>query len=141
MDVKDVSDIELMYLRAIASEGGPITITHLSRKLGRSASSVYEEVIHLMSKGLVEKRQDGVCLTENGVFILKLIENSHRIIETWLVRDLGFSIEDACRLASRMEKFMPLEVLERLYESLGNPQECPHGKPISFSGSISTKTQ
>ncbi|MGC8570681.1 metal-dependent transcriptional regulator [Caldivirga sp.] len=131
VDLGEVTVKELEYLRAINNEGSPISITSLSRKLGRSASSVYEEITHLVSKGFVTKSHEGVCLTSDGKMLLELVDNSHRIIETWLV-SLGFSVEEACRLASKMETTMPIEVLKKLYENMGKPSSCPHGKPITF---------
>jgi DtxR family Mn-dependent transcriptional regulator len=132
VDLGDITVRELEYLRAINDEDSPISITSLSRKLGRSASSVYEEVNHLVSKGLVCKGPEGVYLSSDGKMLLELVDNSHRIIETWLV-SLGFSVDEACRLASKMETTMPIEVLRKLYEKIGRPRSCPHGKPITFS--------
>lgn len=135
VDLSDVTAKELEYLKAIDEEDSPVSITLLSRKLGKSTSSVYEEVNHLVSKGLVYKDIDGVCLTSNGKVLLELVKNSHRIIETWLV-SLGFSISEACSLASRIEAVMPIEIIKRLYEVMGKPRACPHGKPITLNNVI-----
>lgn len=132
VDLGNVTAKELEYLRAIDEENSPVSITSLSRKLGKSVSSVYEEVNHLVSKGLVHKGIDGICLTSNGKVLLELVKNSHRIIETWLV-SLGFSVSEACSLASRIEAVMPIEIIKRLYEAMGKPRACPHGKPITLN--------
>lgn len=127
-----ISNTELEYLKTIIECGGITTITELSRRLKRAPSTVYEEVNHLASKGLVRKDESGISITDDGKAVVELVTNSHRIIETWL-HDLGFSVEEACRLAKVLQNVMPLEVVEKLYERMGKPSKCPHGNPISFS--------
>ena len=56
------------------------------------------------------------------------------MIERWLQKELRLSSTEAHEAAEGFEAgFTPL-LLDRLYDSLGRPQTCPHGNPIPAKG-------
>ncbi|GGP18828.1 DtxR family iron (metal) dependent repressor [Thermocladium modestius] len=127
-----ISRRELSYLLVImnlSEESGKASISKIAKSIGVSPPSAYEEVNHLEKKSLVEKDVDGVTVTNEGRKAVSLLLSSHRIIETWL-KNLGFTDEEACNLASQFDEYVPIQVVERLFDSLGKPSKCPHGLPI-----------
>ncbi len=127
-----VSRRELQYLLAIKAEnerGNGATVFKVARTLRVSTASAYEEISHLMRKGLVCKREDGIYVTEYGLKILNNALRAHRVLETLLV-SMGFNADEACKLASEFDYAVPEEVVNRLYEYLGKPKRCPHGYEI-----------
>jgi len=127
-----ISNRELSYLLIIKEandKGCGATIFGVAKSLGVSTASAYEEINHLMRKGLVEKRSDGIYVTEKGIREMNSLIRAHRIIETLLVR-AGIDPDRACELAKMFDEALPEEVVEKLYEYLGKPDKCPHNKEI-----------
>lgn len=54
----------------------------------------------------------------------------HRLIETWLVRELGYGWEEVHEEAERLEHAVSEMFVDRLDERLGRPRVDPHGDPI-----------
>ena len=54
----------------------------------------------------------------------------HRLIETFLLRSLGYSWEDVHAEAERLEHSVSDGFTERLAEFLAHPTHDPHGDPI-----------
>jgi DtxR family Mn-dependent transcriptional regulator len=54
----------------------------------------------------------------------------HRLIETFLLAQLGYSWEDVHEEAERLEHAVSDRFTERLAELLGHPDQDPHGDPI-----------
>lgn len=127
-----ISRRELSYLLVIINlnnNGDKVTISKVAKNMGVSPPSAYEEINHLEKKSLVEKDIDDIKVTEKGRRAVSLLLSSHRIIETWL-KNLGFTEEEACNLASQFDEYVPIQVIEKLFENLGKPSKCPHGFPI-----------
>src|SRR5689334_18821907 len=61
----------------------------------------------------------------------------HRLIELYLVRELGYSLDAVDAEAERLEHAISEEFEDRLDARLGHPTEDPHGDPIpSRSGEV-----
>src|SRR5437763_10304 len=58
------------------------------------------------------------------------IVRRHRVAERWLTDVLGLDWIDADEEAARLEHSISEAVEQRLWESLGKPETCPHGNPI-----------
>ncbi|WP_069807791.1 metal-dependent transcriptional regulator [Vulcanisaeta thermophila] len=131
----NISNRELRYLVVIKEfndKGSGATIFGIAKSLGVSTSSAYEEINHLMRKGLVVKRDYGIYITEKGIKEINELIKAHRVVETLLVR-AGIDPDKACELARMFDESLPKEVVEKLYEYLGKPEKCPHGHEIPVS--------
>jgi len=107
----------------------------LAATLGVSPATATAMVKHLLARGLVEHAPyKGVKLSPAGRRLAASIVRRHRIVERFLSDMLGYSWEEADRLAPRFEHDLPQEVEERLFDALGRPASCPHGFPIPGEG-------
>lgn len=130
-----ISNRELLYLLMIKEkndEGYGASIFGVAKALGVSTASAYEEIRHLIAKGLVEKRDEGIYVTDEGIKEMNLLIKAHRVVETLLVK-AGINPDRACELAKSFDYAIPEEVIEKLYEYLGKPSMCPHGREIPSS--------
>ncbi|KUO80256.1 MAG: metal-dependent transcriptional regulator [Vulcanisaeta sp.] len=127
-----ISNREFLYLlviKGVNDKGSGATIFGVAKALGVSTASAYEEINHLIRKGLAEKRGDGIYITEEGIREMNSLIRAHRVIETLLVK-AGIDPDKACELAKMFDETLPEEVVEKLYEYLGRPSKCPHGREI-----------
>ena len=109
----------------------PITSSQLAQRLGVANSSVSEMVRKLKDQGLVDhKPYSAITLTESGVRLALSMVRRHRLIETYLVQDLGYSWDEVHDEAELLEHAVSDTFIERMAAKLGNPQRDPHGDPI-----------
>ncbi len=109
----------------------PITSTQLAQRLGVANSSVSEMVRKLKDQGLVDhKPYSAITLTESGIRLALSMVRRHRLIETYLVQELGYSWDEVHDEAELLEHAVSDTFIERMAAKLGNPQRDPHGDPI-----------
>lgn len=130
------------YLKVIWSAGewseAPVTTTLLARRLGVGVSTVSETVRRLTDQGLVEHEPYGaVALTRVGRESAVAMVRRHRLIETFLVRQLGYSWDEVHDEAEVLEHAVSNLMVERMDVALGRPDRDPHGDPIpSADGAV-----
>src|SRR5690625_181244 len=74
---------------------GPVTISGMAERLTVSNSSVSGMLRKLNELGLVEHRRYGtVSLTEAGTKVALSVLRRHRLLETYLVAELGYSWDE-----------------------------------------------
>lgn len=109
----------------------PITPGVLAARLGLAASSVTEMVNKLVSLGLVvHERYGAIELTPDGTALALTIVRRHRLIETWLVQEIGYAWDEVHDEAEVLEHTMSDRLLNALDGRLGYPERDPHGDPI-----------
>jgi len=123
------------YLKVIYAfeerEGGKITTTRLAERLGVSASSVSGMVRKLSALDLLEHPRYGTIeFTETGRQVALGVVRRHRLIEQYLVTELGYGWDEVHDEAEVLEHAVSDQLLERIAERLGNPRVDPHGDPI-----------
>lgn len=121
------------YLKAIWVVGneGPASTGDIARELEVTAPSVTGMLGKLKRLGLIEyRRYYGAELTDAGREAALRLIRRHRLLETFLFRDLGFSWDEVHEQAETMEHVMSERFTERLAEHLGQPSHDPHGDPI-----------
>ncbi|MCT1606576.1 metal-dependent transcriptional regulator [Nesterenkonia massiliensis] len=112
-------------------EGAAVTASALAKNLGVSNPSVTLMVRKMAELGLVDHQPYApIRLTEEGRRLALAMVRRHRLIETWLVRDLGYSWDEVHDEAERLEHSVSELFVERLAEKLGHPEVDPHGDPI-----------
>lgn len=108
-----------------------ITPSQLAAELGLAPSSVTEMVQKLAAQGLVTHRPYGpIALSEAGELRAAAIIRRHRLIETWLVREFGYSWDEVHDEAEVLEHAISDRLLEGIDERLGRPSFDPHGDAI-----------
>lgn len=123
------------YVKAIYAhtewQPDPITPGVLAARLGLAASSVTEMVNKLASLGLVvHERYGAIELTPDGTALALTMVRRHRLIETWLVREIGYTWDEVHDEAEVLEHSMSDRLLDTLDARLGHPERDPHGDPI-----------
>jgi DtxR family Mn-dependent transcriptional regulator len=108
-----------------------ITPSQLASELGLAPSSVTEMVQKLAAQGLVTHRPYGpIALTEAGEVRAAAIIRRHRLIETWLVSEFGYTWDEVHDEAEILEHALSDRLLEGIDERLGRPRFDPHGDAI-----------
>lgn len=109
----------------------PITPSALAGKLGIAPSSVTEMVKKLAALGLVTHVPYGaVRLNELGTTRALEVVRRHRLIETWLVNEMGYTWDTVHDEAEVLEHALSDRLLEAIDARLGHPRRDPHGDPI-----------
>ncbi len=121
------------YLKAIweIARLGAASTSDVATRLSISSASVTNMFGRLQEMGLVEyERYRGASLTERGHAEALRLVCHHRLIETFLLKHLGYSWQEVYEEAERLEHAVSDTFTERLAELLGHPEYDPHGDPI-----------
>jgi DtxR family transcriptional regulator, Mn-dependent transcriptional regulator len=103
----------------------------LAERIGVTAPSVSGMVKRLAEMGLVSySRYRGARLTEKGRRLALEVIRHHRLLELFLVEELGMSWDQVHAEADALEHALSEQVEERIAARLGNPVVDPHGDPI-----------
>lgn len=123
------------YLKAIHMLGerrsGPVSTKSLAAWLAVSPASTSGMLKRLAARGLVRhERYHGALLTDLGERIALRVVRKHRLLETFLVQDLGMTWDRVHAEAEVLEHYVSDEVVELMSAKLGHPDHDPHGDPI-----------
>ena len=123
------------YLKAIWSaqewSDDRVTTGLLADRLGVGPSTVSETVRRLTAQGLVgHEPYGGVWLTDVGRRYALAMVRRHRLLETYLVSELGYAWDEVHDEAEVLEHAVSDRLVERLDVRLGRPVRDPHGDPI-----------
>lgn len=122
------------YLKAIYAlerEGRAAATTDLASQLGVAPASVTGMIRRLAEQGLItHERYRGVRLTHRGRRSALRTLRRHRIIEAYLVHELGYGWDEVHEEAERLEHAASDELIDRMALAMGEPTVDPHGAPI-----------
>lgn len=123
------------YLKVIwtASEYSdePVSTKMLASRMCVSPSTVSEAVRKLADQGLLDHARYGsITLTEAGRRAAVGMVRRHRLIETWLVEEMGYGWDEVHDEAEILEHAVSDLLVERIDRKLGRPTRDPHGDPI-----------
>lgn len=103
----------------------------LAERIGVSASTASESIRKLADQGLVDHEKYGaVTLTEEGRRAALAMVRRHRLMETFLVVELGYGWDEVHDEAEVLEHAVSDRMLDRIDAKLGYPTRDPHGDPI-----------
>jgi DtxR family transcriptional regulator, Mn-dependent transcriptional regulator len=103
----------------------------LAERIGVTAPSASWMVKRLAEMGLVVySRYRGARLTEKGHRLALEVIRHHRLLELFLVEELGMSWDQVDAEAEALEHALSEQVEERIAARLGDPVVDPHGDPI-----------
>ena len=138
MSKPDLSAAIQDYLKEIyklQSDGTRPTTTAIARRMGVAPSSVTSMLKKLAALGLVEHAPyRGVELSGPGTEIALEVIRHHRLLEMYLAKTLGLTIDAVHAEADRLEHVLSEELEARIDEQLGYPTHDPHGDPIPDAG-------
>ena len=122
------------YLKAIycmEKEGEGVSASRLAESMGVRLPSVTSMIRKLASRRLVSYTPYlSIALTGAGERQALEIVRHHRLLETYLRKNLGFALDALHAEADRLEHAMSAELEEKIDALLGRPAFDPHGSPI-----------
>lgn len=124
------------YLKAIfklaeQTPDQPASTSAIAERLGIAQASVTAMLKRLSHDGLIEyERYQGAHLTPTGCAVAVDMIRRHRVIETFLVRDLKVPLAEVDAEAEILEHAFSSALIDRLWAHLGKPEFDPHGAPI-----------
>ncbi len=122
------------FLKAVYTlqrEGDRVSTNALADALRISAPAVTDMAQRLVEEGTVDYlKYRGVRLTEEGERVALQMLRRHRLIETYLVRDLGYQLHEIHDEAEALEHSVSDRFVEAIARKLGEPSYDPHGDPI-----------
>lgn len=125
------------YLKAIFSltERDEVASTSaIAAALDVQPASVTGMVKRLAETGLLQHiPYRGVRLTGKGIREALRVIRRHRILETYLVQQLGYAWDDVHEEAERLEHAASEGLIDRMAAALEDPSHDPHGSPIPTS--------
>lgn len=152
MHISDLPERSQDYLKTIydlaewgrhsaeQSEGGRegATLTQIAAAMDQRTSTASEAIKRLKGKGLIDHAPYGdIKLSDTGRELAVQMVRRHRLIETYLVQQLGYGISEVHEEAEVLEHAVSDLFIERIDAALGHPTRDPHGDPIpAADGSV-----
>ena len=122
----------LIAIQTLHDEGIRCIPARVAELMEVSPPTVTEAVKRMTRDGYVTHGPDReLRLTESGQSIALTLMRRHRMVERWLTDVLGLDWASAHEEAHRLEHAISDVVAERLWASMGCPDSCPHGNPIT----------
>jgi DtxR family Mn-dependent transcriptional regulator len=134
-DVGGLSPSTQDYLKALWSLGewdaSAVTVTNLAERLGVRTSTASDGVKKLAEQGfVVHSPYSAIVLTPAGEAHALVMVRRHRLLETYLASELGYSWDEVHDEAESLEHAVSDAFIERIDAVLGHPTRDPHGDPI-----------
>lgn len=108
-----------------------VSVTELAQSLGVGSSTVSETVRRLAAQGLLQYRRYGsISLTALGEKYALAMVRRHRLLETYLVSELGYTWDEVHNEAEVLEHAVTDLLIDRIDARLNFPLRDPHGDPI-----------
>jgi DtxR family Mn-dependent transcriptional regulator len=121
----------LKIIYSMQERGLKVTTSAVSEQLGASDATVTMIFKDFANAGWVEHiPYHGVRLTPLGEQKAREVIRHHRLLELYLVRELGYTWDKVHAEADKLEHVISEEFEARLDELLGFPTVDPHGDPI-----------
>ena len=123
------------YAKAIYSlqrrTGEPVATNDLADRLHVTPASASGMIKKLADQGLAEHiPYRGVQLTAEGEQVALEVLRHHRLLELYLVEQLGVPWDRVHEEAEALEHVISEDLEARIAAKLGNPTHDPHGDPI-----------
>jgi DtxR family transcriptional regulator, Mn-dependent transcriptional regulator len=122
------------YLKALfhlAGTTGEVGVSELAKRLRIKMPTVSSMMKKLSGRGLVHYHPyKPLRLTTRGRREALLIIRKHRLIELFLVQNMGFRWDQVHDIAEQIEHVHSRELFEKMDAMLRYPKIDPHGEPI-----------
>ena len=122
------------FLKAIfhlQRQADRVSTNALAEALNISAPAVTDMAQRLVDEGTVDYlKYRGVRLTHEGERVALKMLRRHRLIEAYLLEDLGYQLHEVHDEAEALEHTVSDRFVEAIARKLGNPPYDPHGDPI-----------
>lgn len=99
-----------------------------------AVSEMLKKMIH--EDWIAKEKSKGYIVTEKGMAIVSKLYRKHRLIELFLIKELGYTSKDVHEEAEILEHSVSDKFIDRLEKKLKFPQYCPHGGTIPRKGEM-----
>ncbi len=121
----------LKAMFALQQDDLRVTTNILAETLNLKAPSITDMAQRLTEAGLLDyQKYQGMILTEAGRALALKIIRRHRLIELYLVNELGYALHEVHDEAENLEHAVSDRFVEALALRLDDPATDPHGDPI-----------
>jgi DtxR family Mn-dependent transcriptional regulator len=139
--MNEVSPAIQDYLKLIShlEQAGRETVTtqEVADGLGIAAPPATRMLQKMAGSGWLDySPYRGVRLTDEGRRQALLVRRTHRILEVYLCRSLGYTWDEVHAEADVLEHAVSARLLDRLDAALGHPTHDPHGSPIPTADGV-----
>lgn len=122
--------LKLIYRRQVEKQR-KVRTTEMAQIFEVQPATVTETLQKLAQKNILRyEPYQGVELTRHGLSEAKFLLRRHRLLEILLVNHLGYSVQEACREASRLDHRTSKDLTDTICRNYGHPKLCPCNKPI-----------
>ena len=123
--------LKRLYMLEQRVEGKRAAMGAVAKAAGVTAGTATTMIKNMADAGLVDyAARDGVRLTAQGKTLALSVLRRHRIIELFLVEQMGYDWSEVHDEAEELEHAISDKLLERMDAMLGHPAFDPHGDPI-----------
>lgn len=127
----------LLLIHRLAERKETPTTSGLAHQLGVTDSTVTAMLQRLSRLQLLKyQTRKEISLTDVGRQEAQHLIRKHRLIETYLLVNLGYALGDVHDEAHRLEHVVSDRFIEAVGKSLGYPKLDPHGDPIPDSNGV-----
>lgn len=131
---KSASESVEHFIKAVyklQQEQDRVSTNALKDELNITAPSVTDMAKRLVKDNLLDYRKyHGMRLTTTGEAMALQIIRRHRLIELYLVQELGYELHEVHDEADGLEHAVSSRFIEAISDKLGHPKFDPHGDPI-----------
>ena len=121
----------LKCIYEIGTEVEKISNKEIASRMQVSPPAVTEMIKRMISEGLLVKdKSRGYLLTDLGSQLVSDLYRKHRLIEVFLLKNLGYTTEEVHEEAEVLEHTVSEHFIDQLDHMLGTPKTCPHGGTI-----------
>ena len=121
----------LKYIYLLRRRTGNATNQALAEKLNVKPATITKMLKRLARLGyIVYTPYHGAELTESGRKVVLEVLRHHRLVELYLVRNLGFTWDEVHSEAESLEHAISENLEQRIVEHLGDVRTDPHGQPV-----------
>jgi len=108
-----------------------VSTNSLAEALDIAAPTVTDMARRMEDAGLLDYRKyHGMILTDEGMALALRVLRRHRLLELYLVQELGYELHEVHHEAENLEHAVSDRFIEAIATKLGNPTLDPHGDPI-----------
>ncbi len=108
-----------------------VSTNALAEALEVKAPSVTDMARRLEATGLIDyQKYKGVALTTKGLEVALNVLRRHRLVELYLMEELGYELHEVHDEAEVLEHHVSERFIAAIAKKLGDPHIDPHGDPI-----------
>lgn len=130
----------LKAIYALQQVSERVATNALAEALGIAAPSVTDMARRMEVEGMIEyQKYRGVRLTQAGEQVALHVLRRHRLLEAYLVEELGYALHEVHTEAEVLEHAVSDRFIEAIAIKLDHPTIDPHGDPIPSADGVVTK--